>query len=184
MKTRAWYIGLTLNVLLGLTLLGTGTWYFTRPATAETEVVRVPTAIATKPVPSAINKDEIYSFINEERANVGLTPYTTNPQLESSACAKAQYMQQNNYWNHIAPDGTTPWYFINQAGYTYSRAGENQAYGPYTSKGVVSAWLRSDSHRDAMLNSFTDAGICVLTGVPFQEYKSTNIIVNHFGTSQ
>ena len=65
---------------------------------------------------------------NASRAANGLGAFSLNSQLNNSAQAKAQNMADNNYWAHVAPDGTQPGIF-EAAGYTYSAAGENLAYG-------------------------------------------------------
>jgi uncharacterized protein YkwD len=187
---RAWYIGLTLNVLLLVSLLAGGAWYFNRPATAETEVV-TPTAQLKPPEPVEkidyfnrpdLDKDKLYPLISIERVKAGLAPLTVNPLLEQSACAKAQHMVDNKYWAHYAPDGTTPWYFMHNVGYIYDKAGENLLYGAYSEEKGVKGWMNSPSHKVNILGTYVETGICVINDVPFQEMKRTNIVVQHFGT--
>ena len=184
MKTRAWYIGLSINVLLALTLISGGAWYFTQKTTPEPVVATAPktaTVEAPKPV-ATLNKDKLYALISLERVRAGLAPLTVNVLLEQSACAKAQYMIDKNYWSHDAPDGTQPWYFFEQAGYVYDRAGENQAYNHRTDASLVAAWMNSPLHKQNILGDYKETGICVMNDVAFQGKESTNVIVQHFGT--
>lgn len=187
---REWYIGLGINVLLAVILLGTGTWYYNRPVTAETEVTTPTTQLkAPEPIEKIdyfnrpdLDKDKIYPLISLERIRAGLSPLTVNPLLEQSACAKAQHMIDNGYWAHDAPDGTSPWYFINNAGYYYSKAGENLLYGSYDEQGAVNGWMNSEGHKANIVGPYTETGICVINDAKFQELKSTNVVVQHFGT--
>jgi uncharacterized protein YkwD len=64
---------------------------------------------------------------NQERQARHEIALDLNPELSKAATAKAQDMVTRNYWAHVAPDGTTPWNFINGAGYVYDEAGENQS---------------------------------------------------------
>lgn len=183
---RAWYIGLTLNVLLAVTLLGAGTWYFTRPATVVTEVNTVSTATkatVARPIVKAptLTSTEVIQFTNDYRATKGLAPLVENELLNQSACAKAQHMVDNNYWAHIAPDGTQPWYFMDQAGYVYAEAGENLAYGYASSFVTVYGWENSPEHEKNLSGNYTETGVCVKTDITFQGKLNTTLVVAHYG---
>lgn len=102
---------------------------------------------------TAISVGELHSISNAQRTNNGIAPLSLNGQLNQAALAKAQHMFANNYWAHNAPDGTTPWSFISNAGFTYSIAGENLAKNFSTSAGVVDGWMNSPGHRDNILKS-------------------------------
>lgn len=100
--------------------------------------------------------------------------------MSQAAAAKAKHMFLNNYWAHTAPDGTTPWDFINGAGYVYSVAGENLAKNFSNSQGVVGAWMNSSSHRENILRSqYADIGFAVVNGVLNGE--ETTLVVQMFG---
>lgn len=108
---------------------------------------------------------EVYQLSNNARAANGVGALNANGALSQAAYAKAQDMFANNYWAHTSPSGVTGWYFIQQAGYSYSNAGENLAQGYGSASAVVSAWLASPSHRENLLNgNFTDTGIAVVSG--------------------
>ncbi len=108
-------------------------------------------------------------------------PLIENDLLNQSACAKARHMVDNNYWSHIAPDGTDPFKFIVEAGYTpYQKAGENLAYGYETSKTVVDGWVKSPKHEENLVYIYNDVGVCTLTNVMYQGGTNT-VIVAHYG---
>lgn len=114
---------------------------------------------------TSISVDQLAALTNQERASSGLAPLNFDSQLSSAATAKANYMFANNYWAHVAPDGTTPWSFINAAGYSYSDAGENLAKDFNTSAGVMSGWMGSAEHRANILSStYSDMGFAVVDG--------------------
>lgn len=125
---------------------------------------------------TSISPYEIVALSNQERTARGLAAYTNNAQLTQAAQAKAQHMFANNYWAHNAPDGTTPWYFIQTSGYKYSTAGENLAKDFDTSAGVVSGWMNSPGHQANMLNTtFKDIGVAVMNGV-LQGVETTLVV--------
>lgn len=113
----------------------------------------------------SINPDELLLLTNIKRQEAGLPVLTLNASLSEAASRKAQDMFAKNYWAHIAPDGTTPWYFIRSSGYEYVYAGENLARGYTTSNSVVDAWMASPSHRENMLSpNYTEIGFGILEG--------------------
>ncbi|HSA84342.1 MAG TPA: CAP domain-containing protein [Patescibacteria group bacterium] len=112
-----------------------------------------------------ITAQDLLTFTNQKRQENGLVPLTLNDQLANAADQKATHMFANNYWAHIAPDGTTPWYFIKNAGYEYLYAGENLARGFTTAQAVVDAWMASPTHRENMLSAnYQEVGFAIQTG--------------------
>lgn len=113
---------------------------------------------------------------NQSRASQGLGPLVLHSKLSSGAQAKANHMIANNYWSHNAPDGTQPWYFFTNAGYKYTKAGENLAYGFDTSGQIVDAWMNSPGHRVNVLGSYVDVGFGIANGANFQGAENTVIV--------
>ncbi len=118
---------------------------------------------------------------NKDRVANGLSPLQLNQQLTNAAIANAAYMFKENYWAHFAPDGTSPWYFINQAGYNYLYAGQNLARGFVDINSLETAWMNSPEHRANILSPhYTDIGYAVeegnLTG------EDTILVVEMFGS--
>jgi len=127
-----------------------------------------------------INLADLVASTNSERAAHGLNALKVNDQLSQAAAAKAAYMFKYNFWAHVAPDGTTPWYFITTAGYDYRYAGENLARDFGDSAAVVAAWMNSPSHRENMLNpNYTDIGFAAVNGT-LDGYETT-LVVQMFG---
>jgi uncharacterized protein YkwD len=128
-----------------------------------------------------ISKDELLELTNKKRAEKGLKPLKMNDELASAAAEKAQYMFAKNFWAHIGPDGTTPWYFIKGAGYEYMYAGENLARGFTTAPEVVEAWMESPTHRENIMSpNYADIGFAVSTGN--LTGSETVLVVEMFGT--
>lgn len=127
-----------------------------------------------------ISVSDLYSLTNQERAAKGLDALTLDSKLNSAATAKANHMFANDYWAHVAPDGTTPWSFIYASGYNYSVAGENLAKDFNTSSGAVAGWMASPTHRDNILNtSYSDIGFAVVNGVLLG--SQTTLVVAMYG---
>lgn len=130
----------------------------------------------------ALSASTLVSLTNTQRTNNGLAPLTYDSRLAASAAAKAQHMVTYGYWAHTAPDGTTPWTFVRNAGYPYVVVGENLAKGFSADSSVISAWMGSSSHRANILNAkFRHIGIAVTSGVIAG--KQTTVIVAHYGAT-
>lgn len=132
-------------------------------------------------ITSVISVQDLVNLTNEQRGAHGLPPLHLDTQLTVAAQKKAENMFALNYWAHIAPDGTTPWVFIKNSGYSYLYAGENLARGYSSASDVVTAWMASPSHRENMLSpNYNDVGFAVydgsLTG------SQTILVVQEFGS--
>ncbi len=136
------------------------------------------------PKPVGFDKGKMYQLINGERNKAGLQPLATNALLEQSACLKAQDMVTKNYWSHVSPDGTQPWYYFELSGYRYDRAGENQLYGFKSSEEAVQGWMHSPKHKANLLGDYAESGLCILEHVTFQGQNDVTVVVQHFGTLQ
>jgi hypothetical protein len=130
---------------------------------------------------SSISPDEVVRLTNEKRIQNGLSPLTLNSTLSQAALAKGNDMLADDYWAHFAPDGTSPWSFFAQFGYSYKYAGENLARDFRDPSSAVEAWMNSPSHRENLLSSkYRDIGIAVIEGD--LAGVDTTIIVQFFGT--
>lgn len=129
---------------------------------------------------STITPTEVIRQTNEERQKAGLPELTLNLELSQAALAKGQDMMNDQYWAHIAPDGTTPWYFMQQAGYKYTVAGENLARDFSDTPSMMTAWMASPTHRANVLNNkYQEIGIAVIDGN--LEGYDTTLVVQMFG---
>lgn len=130
---------------------------------------------------TSITAEDLFSLTNQERTKLSLPILKSNALLASAAYNKGVDMFADQYWAHVAPDGTTPWDFILGAGYDYHYAGENLAKDFTQASSIVAAWMNSPSHRDNIVNeNFEDMGIAVVSGTFNGE--ETTICVQMFGT--
>lgn len=120
---------------------------------------------------------------NEERTKSDLPALQLNSQLSQAAAAKAHDMLEHGYWGHTAPDGTEPWVWIDRAGYSYSKAGENLAKNFSSADAVVSAWMNSPSHRENVLGAnYQDVGFATAEGEV--DGRPTTVTVAFYGAPQ
>jgi len=134
-------------------------------------------------VSSSITAQELLVLTNLKREERGLPALVMSAELSQAASLKAADMFAKNYWAHIAPDGTTPWFFIRSSGYEYIHAGENLARGFSTSGDVVNAWMESPGHRDNMLSSnYKEIGFAISSGNLTGD--ETVLVVEMFGNRQ
>lgn len=153
-------------------------------------IVRVDAGSVPEPLPTSqvlsyateMTHGGLLSGTNNARAANGFLSLNLDSQLNASAQAKAQDMANKNYWAHVGPDGTQPWYFFDQAGYSYTKAGENLAYGFMTSQSTVDGWMNSPSHKANILGDYRDVGFGIVNAPDYQSNGQQTIVVAHYGT--
>lgn len=126
----------------------------------------------------------LLSNTNAQRANNGgLAALTLNSKLSSAAQAKANDMVARDYWSHNTPDGKEPWVFIDAAGYDYTKAGENLAYGFANSNDTVIGWMNSPGHRANILDvSYKEVGFGFANSASYVGTGEETIVVAMYGT--
>lgn len=130
---------------------------------------------------SAIYASVLVNLTNKERAINKVGELKLNELLVKAAQMKADDMASKGYFAHNSPDGKTPWYWFEQAGYIYRYAGENLAVNFRDSEEVQRAWVNSRGHFLNIINpKYTEIGIATSTGT----YKGREAIfvVQMFGT--
>ena len=101
---------------------------------------------------------EVVKLVNAERARYGLSALTVDTKVQQAAQVRAQETVQS--FSHTRPSGASFSSALTEAGVSYTRAGENIAYGQATPQAVVSAWMDSEGHRANILSrNFTKIGI-------------------------
>lgn len=121
-----------------------------------------------------ITKTALFDLVNQERKKLGLPTLKQNLILDQAAYLKAKDILERDYFAHWNPEGKSPWYFFELAGYDYKAAGENLAIGFLDSEEVFKAWMDSPSHRSNILNpNFIEMGISVLKG----EFQGNEVFV-------
>lgn len=130
---------------------------------------------------SNISTADVVAQTNQQRAAQGLDPLKHNDRLSAAAAAKAADMFNKQYWAHSAPDGTQPWSFIRNAGYSYQVAGENLARDFSVTDEMMSAWMASPTHRaNIVSDKYTEIGVAVINGN--LQGTDTTLVVQMFGT--
>lgn len=114
---------------------------------------------------SSVLPNVLVELANKDRALNDIQELHTNKALEEAARMKANDMATKGYFAHYSPEGTSPWHWFYEAGYTFSRAGENLAAHFNDSTEVEKAWMNSPKHRENILNKgFTEIGIATARG--------------------
>ncbi len=134
---------------------------------------------------TSMSSGSLLSATNSQRTNNGKAALSLNAQLSSAAQAKANHMVANNYWSHTTPDGQEPWVFIQNAGYSYNKAGENLAYGFATSSDAVAGWMNSPTHKANLLDSaFNEVGFGFANSPNFNGDGQQTVVVAMYGQPQ
>lgn len=130
---------------------------------------------------AALTKESLINLTNQERQSLGFNALKENPLLDRAASQKAQDMLKSDYFSHYSPQGKSPWFWFNKAGYKYQKAGENLAIGFLEAEEVFQAWNNSPSHKKNIIDpGYDDTGVAVLKG-NFQG-KEVTIVVQLFGS--
>jgi uncharacterized protein YkwD len=129
---------------------------------------------------AAVESAVLVDLTNQNRQGDGLSDLTVSPVLVAAAQAKANDEAAKGYFAHVSPDGHDSWYWFQQAGYSFTYAGENLAVDFTDSDAVDQAWMNSPEHRANILNGhFTQIGIATAQGS--YEGHPTIFVVQMFG---
>lgn len=86
-------------------------------------------------------------------------PLKWNEQLGAAALAHSGDMAAKRYFSHTSKDGSNVGDRARRAGYSWTRIGENIAFGAYTPQEVLAGWLSSPGHCAYIMSSgFTEMG--------------------------
>lgn len=130
---------------------------------------------------SAIYASVLVNLTNRDRVAANVAELKVNPVLERAAQMKADDMAKRSYFSHNTPEGLTPWYWFEQAGYKYKYAGENLAVNFENSEDVETAWMNSRGHFLNIMNpKYTEIGIATSTGI--YKGRTAVFVVQMFGT--
>lgn len=131
---------------------------------------------------AGISVKNVIELANKSRAKAGLPALVENGKLSAAARDKANDMVKHDYFAHTSPAGTTPWDWLKKEDYKYKYAGENLAINYTSAESQHEAWMKSQSHRDNILNAnYREIGAAVLEGEV--EGNKTVVTVEFFGTA-
>ncbi|RLL69066.1 CAP domain-containing protein [Streptomyces sp. Z26] len=94
---------------------------------------------------------QVVKLVNQERAQAGCQPVTSDPKLAEFAGAYSLDMAVRGFFSHETPDGKSPWDRAKEAGIT-NLGGENIARGQANAQSVMDSWMDSPGHRANILN--------------------------------
>ena len=121
-----------------------------------------PSATST-PAGDVAFEAEVVTIVNTERAKAGCSAVTVDDRLTAAARGHSADMAARGYFSHTTPEGVEFSTRITNAGYRWSRAGENIAKGQRTPAEVMTAWMNSSGHKANILNcAFTNIGVGVV----------------------
>ena len=128
----------------------------------------------------SVEQDKIIYLTNELREKNDLPRLAENLKLYSSSALKSEDMIKYNYFSHTGPDNHVLSYFLHQAEYDYTVAGENLAVGYFDAESMMKAWQASPSHRANLLDKdYTEIGVSMAKGIYLG--GSTVFAAQHFG---
>lgn len=140
-------------------------------------------------VEPAVIQQATLCLLNQQRAAAGEVPLVEQSQLDVASTAYSQTMVAQQFFAHVAPDGSTMTTRVTATGYLAPYAawalGENIAWGSgslATPNSIVVAWMNSPEHRDNILDArFREIGIGVVTGTPVATSEQGATYTTDFG---
>lgn len=100
---------------------------------------------------AASEADGVLGLVNAERAAAGCGALRADSALDALALAHSRDMAARGFFDHVTPDGRSPWDRADAAGVAGLGA-ENIARGQADARAVVAAWMASPGHRANILN--------------------------------
>jgi uncharacterized protein YkwD len=123
-------------------------------------------------------QQQVLALINQNRRRGGCGNLTLDRRLIEAAFGHATDMARRDYFAHESPNGDSPGDRVTDAGFQWSRYGENIARGPASAYEVVNGWMHSPEHRENIMDCrFQEMGV----GVAFDGDKES-YWVQDFGT--
>ncbi len=114
-------------------------------------------------------ESQVLTLVNQKRAagatcgGVAKPPVaalTLDTKLRCAARFHSNDMATKNFFSHTGSNGSTFTTRINNAGYTWTSAGENIAAGQTTASAVVTSWMNSTGHCNNIMNgAFKHLGV-------------------------
>lgn len=136
-------------------------------STAQAEV-----RVSEQPARTVLQR--VLDLVNDARTNghrcgrrnlPPVAPLTASEPLGRAAQRHAEDMARQGYFDHRAPDGSTPGDRVRRAGYHPRLTGENIAFGPESAEEVVRGWLESSGHCENIMDArFAQIGIGLAEG--------------------
>ncbi|NJM05198.1 CAP domain-containing protein [Candidatus Gracilibacteria bacterium] len=127
--------------------------------TVHLPLIILPPAAPTQTPEQRQMADELLGLVNAARATSGCAPVTFEAHLTAAAQGHSRSMAEQDYFDHIGPDGATARDRADAAGFS-GQVGENIAAGYTTAEQVMQGWMNSEGHRKNILNcDYSHVGI-------------------------
>jgi uncharacterized protein YkwD len=165
------------------------------PTPPQAETANACPGATVTPAPGNLEevRAAVLCLIDRERAAAGESPLRPDARLQRAAQGHSEEMAAQDYFAHVAPDGSTPTDRMRAAGYIPNshvgyEVGENIAWGTLwlaTPQAIVNAWMASPGHRANILDAgYRDTGIGVSPHPPesLAEGQAGAIYTQDFGT--
>jgi len=94
---------------------------------------------------------QLYDLTNATRVLHGLEPLSWDEHVRVTARKHSQDMAENNYFSHTSLDGKTPFDRMKEDDIFFLLAGENLAYGQFSSIFAHEGLMNSEGHRENIL---------------------------------
>jgi len=101
---------------------------------------------------------EVLAEVNLHRTSIGLAALKDNSDSDVKAVEHTKYMATKGEISHDNFYKRSDYLKARGAG----RVSENVAFGYRSAQEVVAAWIKSDSHREALEGNFTHSGMSVV----------------------
>lgn len=109
-----------------------------------------------------VPESDVLAMINAERVRHGCQPLRVEARLSEAAERQSRGMAERHYFNHNAPDGSTPGRRVQDTGYVYQMVGENIEVNTDDPEEVFATWMNSPGHRQNILMcAFKETGIAM-----------------------
>ncbi len=103
---------------------------------------------------------EVVRLVNVERKKHGAPPLAMSRELNKSARFHANFMAENDCFNHLCPNEPNLGKRARDAGYEWRAVAENIAAGQEDAARVVAGWMTSPGHRKNILSpKYKEIGI-------------------------
>ncbi len=114
---------------------------------------------------------EVLALTNQFRAEYGLPALSWSDELAEVGREHCIDMAARGYFDHVSPEGTTPFDLMHSNGIWPTYAGENIAAGQFDPTDVVNSWINSPEHKENMLTTeYTQMGAAFYRGGDYGIY--------------
>ena len=111
------------------------------------------------PVPRASEASRLMAVANDERAAVGLPPLRVDDRLCAIARAHALDMATRRYFDHVSPEGRSPFDRMTQAHYEFVYAGENIALDGDAERADRQLWNSLEHRKNTLEPHYARFGV-------------------------